>query len=112
MKSPKMSANPSAEGTRIFTELRWVDWRPVTPNQLLFRHWNVVSRNSMAAHEAWKSSSPCVFTDGGLLTMITMSAHSNHFGMPLLSLSDLTMGTNPLLGNTPRFPHEASKASK
>ena len=103
---------PSAGGTRIFTELRWVDWKPVSPNRLLFKHWLVVSRNSKAAHDAWESSSPCVFTDGGLLTMITISAHSNRFGMPLLSLSDLTMGTKPLLGNMPRFKQEEKKECK
>lgn len=88
-----MSVHPQGKETHTSTEVRWVDWKPVTPNDLLFSHWSKVSRNKKAAHAAWKSSSPCVFTDGGLLTMIITSAVSNHFGMRLLNLADLTTGT-------------------
>jgi hypothetical protein len=97
MKSLKELVTLLENETPISTEVavvRWVDWKPVSPNRLLFKHWSVVSRNSKEAHAAWNSSSPCAFTDGGLLTMIITSAVSNRFGMRLLNLADLTMGAS------------------
>lgn len=112
MKFHKKSATQCAVETHTSTEVRWVDWKPVTPNQLLFKHWTVVSRNKKAAHAAWKSSSLCAFTDGGLLTMIITSAVSNHFGMRLLNLADLTTGTGASSLIIPKCPPKAGSESK
>lgn len=55
----------------------WVNWKPISPNQLLHKHWSLVTRNAKRAERAWSSSCLSSRTVFDCLTMIITRLHSN-----------------------------------
>lgn len=68
------------EETLIYTV--FVPWKPISPNQLLHKHWTVTAKNSKAASKAWRSAllSSCFNEDQW--TQITCKVRANLSGMP------------------------------
>ena len=89
--------------------VKWVDWKPVSPNRLLHAHWSVPMRNAKAARLAWNSSSP-FFPTGVVFWIPTIiSGHSNRFGMELQKLSALTTAAWQCDGNITKSKPKGEK---
>lgn len=96
-------------GSRIFS--LWVDWLPVSPNELLHAHWTVVGRNNRAAQMAWSGS--LLFSSAGreFSTMTTQLRHSSPCGTPSPEPLASTMGTSGSGSSTRKPRRRAGKAS-
>lgn len=90
----------------------WLDYKPLSPNQLLHKHWRVAHRNTKAAKDAWESalqSSPCA---ADCLTRITMLVRASRSVMPYRNLSASTTETNAFGGNASKSkPGDAKEPS-
>lgn len=84
----------------IPTCLILVDWKPVSPNQLLRKHWSEVTRNKNAAKEKWVYALLSQQYALVSLTTITTWLHSSPCATKSAEHSNLTTETHESHGDT------------
>lgn len=78
----------------------FVPWKPVSPNQLLHKHWTVSAKNSKMANAEWRSALALSFFQDEKWTQIISRVRSSQPEMPLPHHLASTTETSASHGNT------------